>query len=179
MIFRRFPNFGKELRRPFEVHAICYDCADFYDDCRGYPADRDKGQNRPQCEKYQRLADVMPGTCGQRFPETRNERPAERQEDPAPAEQKRQPRPTRPKGEPRLCDCGATLPKGRRLCDLCRAANRRATMREAKRRYRAASTAVQPHSDVPLGPRRPHLFSLAWTNGGQGVSGKAPPDSCK
>ena len=60
MIFRRFPNFGKELRRPFEVHAICYDCADFYDDCRGYPADRDKGQNRPQCEKYQRLADVMP-----------------------------------------------------------------------------------------------------------------------
>jgi len=29
------PEFGKELKRGFEVHENCYDCADFYDGCKG------------------------------------------------------------------------------------------------------------------------------------------------
>ena len=75
MNFERFPDFGKELRRPFEVHAACYDCADFYDGCEAWPASK-----RFTCGEYNRLPDVMPGMCGQRFPETRRrtERPAER-----------------------------------------------------------------------------------------------------
>jgi hypothetical protein len=30
---RTFPDFGKELRRPFAVAEQCYDCAGFYDGC--------------------------------------------------------------------------------------------------------------------------------------------------
>lgn len=29
----KLPDFGKELRRPFEVHENCYDCVEFYDGC--------------------------------------------------------------------------------------------------------------------------------------------------
>ncbi len=147
MNFKRFPDFRKELRRPFEVHAICYDCAEFYDGCEAWPAGKPLA-----CSRYNRLPDVLPGTCGQKFPETRRraERPAEQGQGSAPAEKKRQPQRTRPRGEPHLCECGATLPKGRRLCDPCRATNRRTTMRETKRRYRASRAATQPDSHVPF-----------------------------
>ncbi len=141
MIFRRFPDFGKELRRPFEVHASCYDCAEFYDGCEAWPANK-----RFACDRYNRLPDVMPGTCGQQFPQTRrrDERPAEQGQTSVPAEETWQPQRTRARGEPRLCECGATLLKSKRLCNQCRAANRRATMRETKRRYRAVLAASQP-----------------------------------
>ena len=139
MNFRRFPDFGKELRRPFEVHASGYNCADFYDGCEAWPASKPLA-----CGRYNRLPDVMPGTCGQQFPETRrrNERPAERGQGSVPAKRKRQSQRARARGEPRLCECGASLPKSRWLCDPCRAANRRATMRETKRRYRGSSGGV-------------------------------------
>jgi len=122
MIFRRFPDFGKERRRPFEVHASCYNCADFYDGCEAWPAGKPLA-----CGRYNRLPDVMPGTCGQRFPMTRHrtERPAERQ---APEKDRR-------RTGPRLCECGATLPKNRRLCDPCREERRRQTRREYMRTY--------------------------------------------
>jgi hypothetical protein len=59
----RFPDFGKELRRPFAVHENCYDCADFYDGCTGWRASREF-----DCHRYYRLPDVLPGTSGQTFP---------------------------------------------------------------------------------------------------------------
>jgi hypothetical protein len=34
----RFPDFGKELQGPFEVHENCYDCAALYDGCQGWRA---------------------------------------------------------------------------------------------------------------------------------------------
>ena len=49
----------------FEVHENCCDCAGFYDGCRAWP------DSRPfDCHSFNRLPDVMPGTCGQRFPAT-------------------------------------------------------------------------------------------------------------
>jgi len=61
----RFPDFGQELRRPFEVHENCYDCAGFYDGCRAWPAAKAFA-----CRIVQLLPDVPAGTCGQRFPAT-------------------------------------------------------------------------------------------------------------
>jgi len=132
MNFRRFPDFGKELRRPFEVHASCYNCAEFYDGCEAWPASKSFA-----CRQYNRLPDVMPGTCGQQFPETRhrNERPAERGQGSVPAEQKRQSQRTHARGEPRLCECGTALSKGKRLCDQCREQRGRQTKREYMRTY--------------------------------------------
>lgn len=37
----------------------------------------------------------------------------------------------------RHCECGAPLPKGKRLCPTCRAERRRATYREQRRKQRA------------------------------------------
>lgn len=34
----RFPDFGKEVRRSFEVHANCYDCKKFAKGCKGWEA---------------------------------------------------------------------------------------------------------------------------------------------
>lgn len=31
----RFPDFGKEVRREFEVYPLCYDCKKFYKGCKG------------------------------------------------------------------------------------------------------------------------------------------------
>ncbi len=65
MKLNRFPDFGKEVRRPFEVHENCSDCAGFYDGCQGWP------DSRPfDCHSVTRLPDVPAGTCGQRFPAT-------------------------------------------------------------------------------------------------------------
>lgn len=61
---QRFPDLGKELRRPFSVHEHCYDCAAFYDGCEAWPAAKEFG-----CGHYQRLPDVMSGAFGQEFPE--------------------------------------------------------------------------------------------------------------
>lgn len=70
MKFKGFPDFGKELRRPFEVRASCYTCADFYDGCEAWLAGKPLA-----CGWYNRLPDVMPGTCGQRFPTKKGHTP--------------------------------------------------------------------------------------------------------
>lgn len=57
------PDFGREVRRPFEVHENCYDCVEFYDGCNAWLASKEF-----HCADYNRLPDVMPGTCGQVFP---------------------------------------------------------------------------------------------------------------
>jgi hypothetical protein len=62
----RFPDFDKDVRRPFAVAEDCYDCGEFYDGCNARPA------NPPtRCRDYLRLPDVMPGTYGQEFPPSR------------------------------------------------------------------------------------------------------------
>jgi hypothetical protein len=66
MPFNKFPEFGEQLKRLFEVHENCYDCAEFYDGCNAWP------ENKPfDCVDYYPLPDVMPGTCGQVFPPSR------------------------------------------------------------------------------------------------------------
>jgi len=151
---KRLTDFGKELDRPFEVHQNCYDCAGFYDGCPAWPAAKAFA-----CRIVTRLPDVMPGTCGQKFPATSRKLAAipagsELEGRPWPVEHqtvKSGPSPdpepeadaaapvestpgARPAGAPgeekaRLCGCGAPLPKGKRCCDRCRTENRRKTRR--------------------------------------------------
>lgn len=165
MPFKTFPEFGKELRRPFEVHENCYDCAEFYEGCKGWRASRDFA-----CEGFNRLPNVMPGTYGQRFPPSRRSEFAKRQS----AERDIMPGNgyyksssatgrnvhdevaslsyTVRKSKVRACGCGAILPKGRRLCDPCRIQNRRQTKRDYMRTYmeQRRSAAVGSDSDVPF-----------------------------
>jgi hypothetical protein len=69
----RFPDFGKELQRGFEVHENCYDCAEFYGPghgvvgCNAWPAAKVFA-----CADYLRLPDVgVNGQTGQEFPPSR------------------------------------------------------------------------------------------------------------
>jgi len=39
--FPRFPDFGKEVHRSYEVSEICYDCMRFMDGCKGWRAKRE------------------------------------------------------------------------------------------------------------------------------------------
>ncbi|MEN6336815.1 MAG: hypothetical protein ABFE01_21370, partial [Phycisphaerales bacterium] len=73
MRFSRFPDFGKELRRPFEVCEHCYDCVEFYGPghgevgCHAWPADRPF-----RCADYFPLPPVgIDGSTGQNFPPSR------------------------------------------------------------------------------------------------------------
>lgn len=103
---QRFPDMGRVLRRSFHVAEQCFDCACLYDGCKAKPQPK---SGRLTCGRYTRLPDVLPGACGQTFPET----PALR----------------------RLCYCGEPMAKGKRLCDSCRTRNRRRTKREHMRQY--------------------------------------------
>ena len=47
----------------------------------------------------------------------------------------------------RRCECGATLPRRRRVCDACREKHRRASYRGSKRKARSLST-VSGNGDV-------------------------------
>ena len=153
------PEFGKELRRPSEVHENCYDCVSFYDGCQGWRASDDF-----ECRHSNRLTDVLPGTCGQRFPPSRRRNPARPELASEPVEQDPPESrwPTAPEPEPaappaidtprgvspasrpreppkpgaRTCGCGAALPKGKRFCDTCRTENRRRTKRRYMQSYR-------------------------------------------
>jgi hypothetical protein len=157
-----FPDFGKELQRPFAVAEQCYDCAELYDGCRAWP------ESKPfQCADYNRLPDVMPDDCGQVFPAARmqgRKEPRLRQETVAHNRGEcRAPSPmpggkqlARSRGGPRLCECGAVLFKGRRFCDSCRAQRRRQTMREYMRSRRAAPQESEDLSDMPLFAARRH-----------------------
>ena len=130
----KFLDFGEEVKRAFEVHENCCDCAEFYDGCRGWRASREF-----DCRCYNRLPDVLPDTHGQRFPRTRRQVPdsgtRESNTISTPAVEGR---PTNPPADwpdqqngprTRTCGCGAILAKGKRLCDTCRTENRRKTMR--------------------------------------------------
>jgi hypothetical protein len=169
MGFNRFPDFGKELHRPFEVHENCYDCAGFYDGCPAWPANNDFA-----CRKYHPLPDVPAGTWGQRFPATSRKLAAapvgtkpEGQPDQTPTLPMSTPakprgevvsraeRPTRRVCSPspvarsgldgeRLCECGAVLPKRKRCCDECRARR----LREAAERFKQRLGAVDASSGV-------------------------------
>ncbi len=68
----RFPDFGKELQRPFEVHEACYACVEFYGPGRGVVGCNAWLASKAfNCADFLRLPDVMPGTSGQVFPASR------------------------------------------------------------------------------------------------------------
>ena len=60
---KTFPDFGKELSRPFKVDERCYGCAELCHGCTARPENPDK-----RYAEYLHLPDLMPGTCGQTFP---------------------------------------------------------------------------------------------------------------
>ena len=151
----RFPKFGQSLRRPFAVAEECYNCAELYDGCNTWPA------SKPfRCADYNPLPDVgIDGNTGQVFPPPRIEErkvPRELPSTPAPKliEQPKQttPQEDRPARtadpKPRTCGCGAALSNGKRLCNTCRTAARRRTVREYMRRRRSGPVHAGP--DVPL-----------------------------
>ena len=134
MNWRRFPDFGEEVKRPFAVAEPCYDCAVFYAGCQGWHASKEFA-----CAYYQRLPDVMPGTWGQPFPEkvfvpTEPESQAVPKVKEPDHGQRRPRAKTTTATKTRQCECGAPLAKGKRLCDECRAKRRR----ESKGRYMTA-----------------------------------------
>ena len=156
---QRFPDFGKELRRPFEVHELCYDCAEFYGaghgerGCDGWPAQKPmftSGKKQLRCPDFNRLPDVVAGEpTGQVFPPSRmNRRKTPRQGAAETSEcGDRTESKTRPAGKPaklRLCACGESLAAGKQLCNGCRQERRRQTRRRYMRRYR-----VEPPSGLP------------------------------
>jgi len=151
-----FSEFGREVKRPFEVHENCYDCTEFHGGCMGWRASRDFA-----CEGFSRLPNVMPGTYGQRVPASRKSERAEYQ----PAGRYMAPGKSYcesssaaggnihtettdllheiHKAKVRTCGCGAPLPKGRRLCDTCRTQNRRKAKRDYMRTYMAQWRSVE------------------------------------
>jgi hypothetical protein len=145
---KTFPDFGKELRRPFEVDARCYDCAEFYHGCNARPENPDA-----RCGDRLRLPDVMPGTCGQTLPPSRMQgrtEPRIRLAAAAPVQVEVQPKnppasrlASSAQPQARLCGCGAILPKGRRLCDQCQTQNRRQTKRDYMRTYMEQRRSVE------------------------------------
>ncbi len=153
MPFNTFPKFGEQLKRLFEVHENCYDCAEFYDGCMGWRASKGFAY-----EGFNRLPNVMPGMYGQQFPASRRSECAEYQ--PAGrymaaggdtcAEAAGLSHKTH-RAKTRTCGCGAILLKGKRLCDQCRTENRQQTKREYMRKYMARQrSAVDAGSDVPF-----------------------------
>ncbi len=150
---QRFPDFGKELRRPFEVHEICYDCAEFYGPghgergCDAWPANRPiktPDGKHLLCLDFNRLPDVMPGEpTGQVFPPSRmngRKTPRERTSKPTitPAALKVSV-PTvaiREIDPKRQCACGRHLPKRRRYCDDCRERRKREATARFKKTHR-------------------------------------------
>ncbi len=156
-----FPDFDRDVRRPFAVDEDCYDCAEFYHGCNGCPA-----STPARCRDRLRLPDVMPGACGQTFPPSRMggrreprlcRESAEKKPEPEPAPSIAPARKPRPHHTgPRLCECGVTLPKGKRLCDACRANNHRKTMRDYMRTRRATPPGSDVLSDVPLSATATH-----------------------
>ena len=132
--FQRFPDFGKKVRRSFTVHDNCYDCAAFYEGCKAWPAA--KGF---KCGHYQRLPDVMPGTCGQEFPE-KVFVPANPAGERKPAKQSQVP-PTRPAPRrPRTkgCrDCGGERESGHSYCSRCATSRKAHSNCQRQRKHRS------------------------------------------
>ena len=162
------PDFGQELHRPFEVHENCFDCAGFYYGCKGWRASTDFA-----CGDFHRLPDVLPGTCGQRFPAVSRKlacgmakgrqteyadtipcssapdtdsRVAADDSGEAPVVNRVGVRACMVNRE-RLCGCGATLSKGKRFCDQCRTENRRKAKRGYMRTYMEQRRFEAVHAD--------------------------------
>ena len=163
---KRFPGFGRELKREYPVHEVCYDCAEFYDGCNAWPASKPiktlDGKHL-RCLDFLSLPDVMPGTHGQVFPPSRmggRKSPRELSDTPTPT------RPARSTQVPthavqgidpkRQCVCGAPLRKRKRYCDRCREARRREAMDKFKNQH----------------PDRPHRVS-----GGPQDATERPPEA--
>jgi len=117
----RFPDFGNELKRPFEVHENCCDCAEFYDGCNAWPASKPWG-----CTDYLRLPDVMPGTCGQVFPPSRM---GDRKEPRIRSDAQQPTTPPVALDGARVCKCGRPMKRRRRMCDYCRDSKRAESQR--------------------------------------------------
>jgi hypothetical protein len=168
------PEFGKDVRRDFEVSSFCYDCAVFYDGCPAWRASRDFA-----CRDFNRLPDVgIDGKLGQEFPPSRRRTNAGPEPAPEPIEQQPvessqgpaleqdqasltaidTPQMDWPTRRPRICDCGAELPKGKRLCETYRTENRRRTLRTYMQNYRKQDSAavVGPDQDGPFSANSTH-----------------------
>lgn len=160
---QRFPDFGKELRRPFEVHEVCYDCAEFYGPghgkrgCDAWPANRPiktPDGKHLLCQDFNRLPDVMPGEpAGQVFPPSRMDaRKTPRGIQTETGQPKPETSATMRPRRIRLCDCGAELERGKRLCDRCRGRRRKQSKRAYMRSYMSQrrSEVDRPDSDMPF-----------------------------
>ncbi len=162
---KTFPDFGKELKRPFEVDERCFDCAEFYHGCQARPENPDA-----RCADRLRLPNVMPETTGQVLPSSRmqgRKEPRVRGGMASAAPGKHEQLPARlpeaikgdardiagravgvsGKTKDRVCGCGAPLPKGRRRCDACRTQSRRQTQRDYMRTYMEQRRSLTSGSD--------------------------------
>ena len=153
----RFPDFGKDVKRPFAVAENCYDCAAFYEGCKGWRASKEF-----DCGHYQRLPDVMPGTYGQPFPDKAflPENPDSRAASKAKAPKRKTSAPVASPIDPkRRCVCGRHLPRRRRYCDACRENQ----MRAAKLKYERGRPERSHHgAPVAVGAaRRPVSAAVA------------------
>ena len=166
----RFPDFGKELQRSFEVHENCYNCAEFYGPgrgvvgCNAWPAAKEFA-----CADYLPLPNVgVNGKLGQEFPPSRMQgrkeprvhggaeqapcQPQGRKQSPADSRPQEKGKAVSDKTKARTCTCGTPLPKGKRLCDGCRITSRRQTKRQYMRTYmeHQRSAAVGSDSHMPF-----------------------------
>lgn len=56
--FKRFPDFGKEVRRKIPRKAECYDCVKFYKKCKGQKVVKGKSFD---CTEYKWLPRIKAG----------------------------------------------------------------------------------------------------------------------
>ncbi len=163
-----FPDFGKEIERPFTLDERCLDCVELYAGCNARPENP-----ASRCADYFPLPDVgVNGKTGQEIPASRmgdRKQPRVRfkakRSDSTPvtldephtrkgSRPPKQPRQLSPAAHPgpngeRLCTCGAVLRKRERCCGACRLQRRKETM-QRRRTGDQRSTAVGSASDMPF-----------------------------
>ena len=143
--FQRFPDFGKEVKRPFPVHENCYDCAEFYDGCNAWPVRKEF-----RCADLLKLPAVMPGEHRQVFPPSRMKgrkvpraipavSPASDHDGLKSPQKPRRPRTSRCRG------CGAERELGYSYCPKC-AASRKAHSNRQRQLNHRLRTPEQPNA---------------------------------
>jgi len=120
------------------LHENCYDCAEFYHACRGWPAAKDWA-----CADFLNIPTVgVQGATGMKLPDSRmGGRTEPRATDAKAAEKHRRPdtggrheqiaaSPAATIGSDgiRRCNCGKAIPPGKRCCEECREFRRQKTM---------------------------------------------------
>jgi len=130
------------------LHENCYDCAEFYHTCAGWPASQEFG-----CGDFRRLPDVgVGGKTGQQVPPSRmggRTQPRVRRDftlkETAAAQVRAQRPDRRPGPRPvygddgvRRCVCGLAIPERKRCCNACREVRRQASLQ--RRLNRSTST---------------------------------------